>query len=846
MKRLFVHAICLLLALSVQAEEWSPAEWPVLKHYDQNHLYHIALPLGGIGTGTVSLGGRGELRDWEIMNVPAKQYSTVTPGNNAPFFAIYTKEAGKQAQTTLLSGPLYDHEYLHYEGRPVNHHGFPRFSEASFDAAYPFGQVRLADKALPVRVTVKGFNPLIPGDADNSGLPVAVLSYEVTNLTDAPLEVAVCGSIRNFIGKDGSKYTFNWKGDYVPLGAKKNKNTYKDADGLKGIYFHSEGVQQDDPAYGTMALTTQSSGKVSYRTSSVPDDWNNAILNFWDDFSADGMLTECDVQADDDPMASLAVMKTIAPGQTATYSFFLTWSFPNRKAWSESVVGNYYCTQYPDAWHAACSIVPRIPELEKNTLLFVNSFLSSSLPDVIKEAALFNLATLRSQTVFRLPSGHLMGWEGVMDRYGSCMGSCTHVWNYEMATSFLFGDLARTMRDVEFNYATRYDGLMNFRAALPLSEAAKGNAAAADGQMGCIMKFYRDWQLSGDNQFLADNWEQIKKVMSYAWVKGGWDGNQDGVMEGSQHNTMDVNYFGPNPQMGFWYLGSLRAAEEMAAAMKDRTFEKKCRQLFAQGSEWMDANLFNGEYYEHKITDPTTFEFINMDDESRIPPYQLGKGCLVDQLVGQYMAHICGLGYLADPTNIRTTMENVMKYNYVDDFSRHFNNMRSYVMGHESGLLMASWPKGRLKVPFPYFAEVMTGFEYCAAVEMMYEGMEDKALTCIKAIRDRHDGARRNPFSEAECGHHYARSMASWAAVLASSGFHYSAVSGCMQITDRPGRYFWSNGYAWGVCEVSDSNVSIEVLKGSLNLRKLIVGQRVINTGKLKLGDGRRTWSHKL
>ena len=34
-----------------------------------------------------------------------------------------------------------------------------------------------------------------------------------------------------------------------------------------------------------------------------------------------------------------------------------------------------------------------------------------------------------------------------------------------------------------------------------------------------------------------------------------WDGNQDGVMEGSQHNTMDVDY-GPNPQMG-WYMGAL-------------------------------------------------------------------------------------------------------------------------------------------------------------------------------------------------------------------------------------------------------------------------------------------------
>ena len=91
-----------------------------LRHYDQQHLYQIALPLGGIGTGTVSLGGRGELRDWEIMNVPGKKYSTVTTGNNAPFFAIYTKPEKGEAQTTLLAGALYDQEYLHYEGRPVN------------------------------------------------------------------------------------------------------------------------------------------------------------------------------------------------------------------------------------------------------------------------------------------------------------------------------------------------------------------------------------------------------------------------------------------------------------------------------------------------------------------------------------------------------------------------------------------------------------------------------------------------------------------------------------------------------------------------------------------------------
>lgn len=188
---------------------------------------------------------------------------------------------------------------------------------------------------------------------------------------------------------------------------------------------------------------------------------------------------------------------------------------------------------------------------------------------------------------------------------------------------------------------------------------------------------------------------------------------------------MDVNYFGPNPQMAFWYLGALRAAEEMAEAMNDSKFASKCRGLYKKGSKWIDKNLFNGEYYEQKITDPKTFEFINMDaPDANIPPYQLGRGCLVDQLVGQYMAHICGLGYLADKENIRTTLKSIMKYNYIEDFSRHFCNMRSYVMGHESGLVMASWPKGRLKVPFPYFAESMTGFEYCAAVGMKYEGMD--------------------------------------------------------------------------------------------------------------------------
>ncbi|MDP4289558.1 MAG: GH116 family glycosyl-hydrolase [Bacteroidota bacterium] len=827
-------------AISTKTETQVKDDYPILKHYDIEHLVRIALPIGGIGTGTVALGGRGELRDWEIMNKPGIGFNTTLKGNNAPFFSIYCKPENEPAITKALIGPVDVSEYQHYEGRPVNQHGMPRFENASFDAAYPFGIVNLSDKTLPLKVRIIGFNPLIPGDAENSGLPIAVLIYEVTNTSAKAITVSVCGTMRNFVGEDGSKSQTNWKGDIIPQGAKRNQNVFRKADGVQGIYMYSDSVRNSDPAFGTIALTTSEKGNVTFRRSSVANSWERAILDFWDDFSADGELTDKKWIVDDDPMASLAVKKEIAAGAKACFRFYITWNFPNRFAWSKERVGNYYSTKYTNAWDAALKIVPRIPELEQETKQFVSTFLGSSLPDVVKEAALFNLSTLRSQTVFRLPSGHMMGWEGVMDSYGSCAGSCTHVWNYEQATPFLFGELAQTMRDVEFNYASDTSGRMSFRAGLPLSIAANSKGTAADGQMGAIMKFYREWQLSGDNEFLKKNWPHVKKGLAFAWIKGGWDGNQDGVMEGAQGNTMDVNYYGPNPQMQFWYLGALKAASMMAKQMNDPHFALKCDSLFRLGSEWTDKHLFNGEYYEQKITDPQTFQFINMDDPAtKLPDYQLGKGCLVDQLVGQYMAHILDLGYLAKPENLKTTLRTIMKYNYLDDFSSVFNNMRSYVMGNEAGLIMASWPKGRLKVPFPYFAESMTGFEYTAAVGMLYEGDTENGLKCIKAIRDRFDGLKRNPFDEPECGHHYARAMASWSAVLALSGFHYSGVEHSMRFTSVPGNYFWSNGYAWGNCKIENDKATLTVLKGKLLLSSFSSGEQKKATFKtISLGEG--------
>ena len=816
---------------------------PALVTYAQDRLRQIGLPLGGIGTGVVSLGGRGNLHDWEIVNRPAKGFDLAQS-----FFALYTRDAAGATTARALEGLIPAADYEGARGSTVPNHGLPRFRQCHFTAAYPFGTVHLSDDDIPLRVELQGFNPLIPADSENSGIPVAVLRYVLHNDTGGDIEAAVCGNLQNFIGTDGSGGAAN-----------DNFNAYREADGLAGIFMQSRGVSPDAPQWGSLALTTQppsvppssrGEGGITYRTAWADVTWGDSLLDFWDDFGEDGAVEERERGNVQNPTASLCVPVTVPAGESRAVTFLLSWHFPNRMTWSEAGrshqdsplqkgvrIGNYYTDQYADAWAAAVYTHQNLDWLESKTRAFVDAVCGSDLPAVVQEAALFNLSTLRSQTVFRTPDGFMFGWEGCDDDAGCCFGSCTHVWNYEQATAFLFGGLAMGMREVEFNYATRRDGGMSFRVDLPLQHARSWSLAAADGQMGCIMKLYRDWQLSGDTDRLRGMWANARKAMEFCWLPLGWDADKDGVMEGCQHNTMDVEYYGPNPQMGIWYLGALRATEEMALAMGEDDFAAECRRLFENGSAWIDANLFNGDYYEHEIRPANGRDgVLSMLIHSSMgaadpaePVLQLGAGCLVDQLVGQFLAHVCGLGYLVAEDKVKRTLDSIMRFNFKENMYGHFNHMRSYVLNDESALLMATYPRGRRPTrPFPYCNEVMTGFEYTAAVGMLYEGDLDNGLRCIGAIRDRYNGENRNPFDEAECGHHYARAMASWAGILALSGYQYSAVERRMQFAtpDAPQRHFWSTGYAWGTCGLTpraDGGVDVEMtaLHGAVTLDTL-------------------------
>jgi uncharacterized protein (DUF608 family) len=783
----------------------------------------IAFPLGGVGAGSISLGGRGQLRDWEVFNRPDK-------GHNPPygFASIWARRGNAKPVARVLEARLMPP----YEGPSglgyANAQGLPRLESAVFTGEYPLAEISFQDEQLPLQVALEAFTPWIPLDADESGLPLAVLRYRFSNPSAQRVLASVSFSLDNPVGDQG------------------RANRYQESQGLAGLIMENPFLAAGDPLSGAfvVGVLRQPGADLTFlRGWRGGTRWRVGPLMFWDDFSEDGRLgPEAPVR---DTVGSLCVQTEVAGRGRADITFLLAWHFPNRTpercGWrapagdERTVIGNYYAKRFPSAWSVAEHVAANLASLETRTRRFVAAMRESTLPDEVRDAATANLSTLATTTCFRAADGAFHGFEGSNNQAGCCFGNCTHVWNYETATAHLFPSLARSLREAAFGYCTDEEGRMDFRQILPGGKEHY-SIAAADGQMGQIMHLYLDWALSGDTDWLRKMWPAARRALSFAWIPGGWDADKDGVMEGVQHNTYDVEFLGPNPLCGIWYLGALRAAEEMARALGESSDADEYHRLWHAGSRWMDANLFNGEYYIQKIQGTPKSNVARglvsgmgtADTEN--PDFQLGDGCLVDQLVGQYMADICGLGALLDPAHIRKALESIRRYNYRRRLYTHESVQRIYALNDESALLICSYDRGkRPAIPFPYFAEVMTGFEYSAAVLMLSRGMVSTGLESIADIRRRYDGERRNPWNEAECGHHYARAMASWSAVPVLSGFRYHGgdrrVSAIPLLNPSKFRCFWSAGTGWGTFEhnVSESRKELKlwVQEGELRCQSI-------------------------
>lgn len=797
--------------------------------YTGKQLKEIVFPLGGIGTGSIGLAGNGSFVDWEIFNRPNKGSI-----NAYSCFAIKAEYPDGKCQTKILQGDWIKDFVGQYSKSRFNGYGFgpngatmcsfPHFKKVKFDGKFPIAALTFEDDHFPAKVTMKAFNPFIPLDADNSSIPAAFFEIKIKSLADNvkfTLIFSVCNPFECSENQklQSSRYT-----------------------AVKLLY---SGKETTDKEYGDLTVAVDCKNGICqeywYRGG-----WQDKVTTFWRELYEGTLENRHYDQAAKGDVCSVGTSAIIGNSHSQSFRFVLTWNIPNnynywdpcKDAQGEDILWkNYYATLFADSEASCYYCLNNWDMLYRKTNRFCTSLHSSTLDKAVIDAVSSTISVLKSPTVLRLEDGTFYGWEGVHELAGSCEGTCTHVWSYAYALCFLFPELERSLRNTEFQYDTDEHGRMYFRTALPLGRGYVVQPPCVDGQMATVIKIYRDWKITGNSQWIKDNWNNIKKILEFAWSENNpyeWDKDKDGVLEGRQHHTLDMELFGPSSWLQGMYLAALKAAAEMAEFLGDTDKKAEYTCLFEKGYAWTKENLFNGAYLYHKVDlknkDYTEhFECpIYWNEEKGELKYQIGDGCEIDQMLGQWHANICGLGDIFDRKQRQTALRSMLKNNFKSSLRDFANMWRVFALNDEGGTVMCDYPDGSEKpiIPIPYCEECMTGFEYAFAGLLISEGLIDEGLTVIRAVRNRYDGEKRNPWNEIECGSNYARPMSSFALLPIFSGFEFDVPKkhiGFSPVISGDFRCMWNLGTGWGDFIKTEKEYRIVIASGTLELKSIVL-----------------------
>ena len=831
--------------------------------YKAEYLKRVAFPIGGLGAGMFCLEGNGAISH---MSVRSKPEVFNEPGM---FGAITVKGAKNGAK--IVEGPVPDWKRF---GQPNTGNGaggsifgLPRFEDATFLSRFPFATISLTEDDFPLEVEIKGWSPFIPTDADNSSLPAGALEYKFKNTSSQNVDCVFSFHSKNFMKPK----------DIDTQKIKLGKNAIKQhPNGFVLTQSPSDERPFDD---GNFCIYTDSDNTVVDHCW-FRGGWFDPLTMTWETIRK-GETKKSEPVDSDAPGASLYVPFQLAAGNERIIRVMTAWYIPlsdTRHGGEPSEAdkcdgtegccvssdqlgaviadanytsGKYkpwYSNKFKDISEVSAYWSGTYNDLQQKSKLFTDAFYSSTLPAEVTEAIAANLTILKSPTVMRQFDGRLWSYEGCGDNWGCCHGSCTHVWNYAQAIPHLFPFLERTLRHTEFCESQNKDGHQTFRTALPIRPVDHSFYAAADGQLGGIMKVYRDWRIYGDNEWLKKMYPMVKKSLDYCIRT--WDPMGKGIIEEPHHNTYDIEFWGPDGMCTSFYLGALTAIVEMGRFLKKKKDVAVYQNLLIKGKQTIEADLYNGEYFYQKIQveglqAPNPIEASQKSmggeysDEARQllekegPKYQYGTGCLSDGVLGAWIAKVSGLTDPFDTSKISSHLVAVHKYNFKSDLSEHANPQRpSFALGDEGGLLLCSWPKGgKLSLPFVYSDEVWTGIEYQVASHLMFMGKVKEGLEIVRACRDRYDGRVRNPFNEYECGHWYARALSSYGMLQGLTGVRFDNVDKVLYVDSKIGDFtsFLSCETGFGTVKLSNGKVSVQAALGTIAVKKINLSGKVSN-----------------
>jgi uncharacterized protein (DUF608 family) len=798
--------------------------------YKEGHLGGIQFPVGGIGTGCVQFNGKAQPKYWQIFNNMTHE---IVPNS---FFAIR-----EVSQETVNVRAL----------QTENLGSFKAMSSLEATVKFPFLKYRFKDD-LKTDITMEVYNPFVPTDLQQSGIPAVFYRFTLKNTSNASVEISLLASQQNAVGYskvpiDHSEegFAFNFQNAIDKRYAKGNRsmfyggnsNSVSNQAKAKVIYM-SGPKSSDDLHYGKMALMLFDPNSF---TSEATSNWGT-LDQLYRSFSKKGRIKQKEKTGPSKKgttySGALNSIFTLKPGEEKIVNMALVWFFPNGKnggfmdkwdTWGNGDWegnGNKYATYWDDLESLTDYLQDKQALLTKNTEDFTNTLFQSNLPQWLIERLSNQLAILKSRTLFHDKDDYVGLWEGTGGCDGSCAGNCNHVWHYAQAHARLFPELGKKIRNQTFD-------LMKPNGQIPYRQPA--GTFAFDGQCGDILGAYREYLMSDDDTWLLHHYSAIKKAMNYVITH--YDENKDGwLSDKPKHTTYDASMTGNPSFLSSLYLAALKAGEKMALVANDTLQANQWNSIAQQSATKQNDSLWNGEY------------FYQLPGKKNATDYE--KGCHSDQLLGQWWADQLGLGNLYADYKIRAANEAILKYNFKADLTEHDQGHRTFALPQEAGMVVTTWPKDkRPEYASGYSSEVWSTFEYTIGAQLFkYKKIQD-ALTVLRTGYERYDGKHRtgyigkwgnfgfsgNPFGDDECGQFYGRALSQWSVWLAAQGFYYNGPRQRIGFDPKwkpdNHRSFFSTAKGWGEFEQIRKGTSQE------NKIKLVYGQLALTTISLNVID---------
>lgn len=699
--------------------------------YTSTDVLQSGLPLGGIGAGKVEIFPDGTLRHCNHQN----NWESPLPELGL-CFAVSVAAGSSRVTKLLQTYPLQQSAGIAYNGAGANHAVFAAgvpaecaVQHVEYEAEFPIATLRYADEVLPIEVTLTAFSSFIPHDCRNSGLPAANFRFNLHNPGAERISVSLLASCINTLGE-------------TRIG---RVNELLDSHGLVGIRFTNAHPYPTDSTMGCVTLAVSPPKDASH---TYLRQWNfyREPLAAWDCFCETGQLPNSEsgepVTGDADLAAgALAVAVEVPPGEQSEIVFHYTWFMPNHP------IGHAYENWFGDSVDVAECVARNWQDLLARTQQWQLVVRESGLPGWFADALINNLYVLVSSSVWGR-GGEFALYESAVNWSCALMSTTDLRYYYSFALAHLFPELERT-EIREYVVAQCPDGYIPHDLGRSRLDAPSDGTTSPprwkDLCLNFVLCVYRDYLWWQDEEFFREVYPAVKKAMEWEFAT---DTNGDGLPdnEGADQTFDAWRFVGTHAYTSSIFLAALLAAEKMAARQADEGFARRCRDLFMQGREEFERQLWGGQYYV----------------ACRSGEGRAYDACHSGQLSGQWYAHLLGLGNLLPPAHVKEAVKTICQLN---------GGASPY------GVVNSVLPDGSIDTASNQSKAIWPGMSYAFASLAILEGFVSEGLELARKTWMNFVENQRSPWHQPDevrsddgsfgYGDHYLRSIAIWSVFLA-------------------------------------------------------------------------------